>query len=114
MMRLALRNVITEWGIAAMADPATALPLRALAAFAAAANTSGAAVNLSQEHVERLIQAEHIFERYADGIRLGEDYLTNLDGLRSRAAQFVKAVERSPCGLAKAPVLRGPRSKVSD
>ena len=100
MMRLALRNLIAEWGIAAMTNPAAAPPLRALAAFAAAADTSGAAVNLSQDHVERLLHVENVFERCADGIRLGDDYLANLDGLRWRAAQFVEAVERSPCGPA--------------
>ena len=100
MMKLPLRDLIADWGIAALADPAAEPPLRALAAFAAACDTTGTAVGLHREQAEQLIRVEQVFERYGDTVRLGETLLPDRNELRRRVSRFIEAVECRSCGPA--------------
>lgn len=100
MLHLPLRNRVAEWGLAALADPAAVLPLQALAAFVAAADSKGRASGLLPAQKALLAAEKDLFQQRWGTLRLRDEWVADLTSLRSRVARFSAIVAQRPCGPA--------------
>ena len=105
-MKLALRNRLAEWLLAAMASPTAEGALRALIEFARTSDESGLAAGLGKGDTSSMLETdERIFERAESGLRLRADLLGDLEALRWRAKRFERALSacRRSCGPSPIP-----------
>ena len=95
-MRLALRDHLAEWLLAALGNAKARKTLTALGAFLAGATSSGSAP-LDRRAVERLLaEGEALFEAAPGGVCIRSDFVTDLPALRERSARFARVLDRVP------------------
>jgi hypothetical protein len=98
-MRLRLRNLLAEWGLAALRDARKSAPLQALAAFAERTDETGRAEGMTAEQVAILASTD-CFEANGSAILLAPHLLRDLPTLRARTPRLLDATaeSRARCG----------------
>src|SRR5712692_1929803 len=104
-MKLALRDRLAEWLLAALVIPGKEAPLHALIEFARISDETGLAAGLGEGDGSALETEERIFERAERGLRLRADLVGDLEALRWRAERFGRALSacRRSCGPSPIP-----------
>jgi uncharacterized protein len=99
MLRIPLRNHITELVLESLADSTCSDRLRAAAEFVNRADENGIA-QMDPELLRVLSTANKVYETAQGVIRLRAEHVADLDEMRARVGRMVMAVEQCRCGPA--------------